>query len=95
MPSESRPGPRHGTPLSHLPWKTKPKALDRSHEGTVNELLLSSFVTAAKPVDVLPRIVEAYLAMGLTKPSTVTPANYMRQRLYELKRRNCFTIRGT
>lgn len=91
---ENRSGPRSGKPLSRYIWVARKGALERSYEGTVNELILTFFQTPAKPAEVMDELVEKFLANFKPPKGAASPRAYVSQRLYELKRREMFSIRG-
>lgn len=63
-----------------------------TYEGSLNELLLSAFRRPRRMIDALPRLVEVYKKMNLPATSQ-PPRTYVAMRLYELKRRDLFTVR--
>lgn len=91
---ETRSGPRTGKPLSRYLWVTKKGALEKCYEGTINEMILQAFAKPARPHDLIPVLTEQYVKRFAPPESSISARNYVSQRLYELKRRDQFTIRG-
>jgi len=91
---ETRSGPRSGKPLSQYIWTLRKGVADKCYEGTINEMLIAAFAAPARPCDLIPQITADYVKRFKPPESSVSPRNYVSQRLYELKRRGLFIIRG-